>query len=214
MSQCQCQSIDETFDRLLAEQQMGKLRRRGPQKTTRILLDALKKHGVANRTLLDIGGGIGTIQHDLLAAGATEATSVDASSAYLAVSRAEAERLGQAGRIHYYYGNFVELAPGIPTADIVTLDRVICCFDEMEVLVGVSSAKARGIYGVVYPRSTWWVRLGVALANLRLALLGNPFRIFTHDSAAVEEVIRAQGLSRVAHHTAGMWQVALFARAS
>ncbi len=139
---------------------------------------------------------------------------MDASSAYLAVSRAEAERLGHAGKIHYYYGNFVELAPGIPPADIVTLDRVICCFDEMEVLVGVSSAKARGIYGVVYPRSAWWVRLGVALANLRLAVLGNPFRIFTHDSAAVEDVIRAQGLTRVSHCTAGMWQVALFARAS
>jgi hypothetical protein len=214
MSQCQCQGIDATFDRLVAEQQMKKLRRKGPQKTTRMLLDALKEHGVSNRTLLDIGGGIGVIQHDLLASGAAEATSVDASAAYLAASRAEAERLGQAGKIHYYYGNFVDLAPGIPQADIVTLDRVICCFDEMEVLVGGSSAKARRLYGVVYPRSTWWVRLGVALANLRLAILGNPFRIFTHDTAAVEDVIGAQGLTRVSHHTSGMWQVALYARAS
>jgi magnesium-protoporphyrin O-methyltransferase len=214
MSQCQCQSIDATFDRLLAQQQLRKVRRRGPQKTTRILLEALKARGVKDRTLLDIGGGVGVIQHDLLSSGAAAVTSVDASSAYLAVSRAEAERLGHAGRIHYYYGNFVELAPGIPPADIVTLDRVICCFDEMEVLVGVSSAKARGTYGVVYPRSAWWVRLGVAIANLSLAVRGNPFRIFTHDSAAVEEVIRAQGLTRVSHHTSGMWQVVVFARAS
>jgi SAM-dependent methyltransferase len=212
VSQCQCQGIDRTFDGALAEQQVTRLRRRGPAKTTRLLLDALVSRGVSGRTVLDIGGGVGAVQHALLAAGAAEAVNVDASAAYLAACRAEAERRGLDGRVRYFVGNFVELAPGIPPADIVTLDRVICCFDEMEVLVGLSAAKAASLYGVVYPRSTWWVRLGTSMANLFLSLRGTPFRIFTHSTAVVEAVIRAQGLVRVFHRTAGMWQVALFQR--
>jgi SAM-dependent methyltransferase len=214
VSQCQCQGIDTTFDRVLAEQQLARLRRRGPARTTRLLLDALVAHGVSGRSVLDIGGGVGAVQHALLDAGAAEAVNVDASAAYLAVCRAEAQRRGLDGRVHYFVGNFVELAPGIPPADIVTLDRVICCFDEMEVLVGLSAAKAASLYGVVYPRSAWWVRLGTALANLFLAVRGTPFRIFTHATSAVEDVIRAQGLGRIFHRTAGMWQVALFQRSA
>ena len=84
----------------------------------------------------------------------------------------------------------------------------------MEVLVGLSSAKAIGLYGLVFPRSSWWVRLGIAVANFTLWVRGNPFRIFTHATAAVEEVVRAQGLTRIYHRTAGMWQVALYARAA
>jgi magnesium-protoporphyrin O-methyltransferase len=214
VSQCQCQGIDATFDTGLADKQLRRFRRRGPQRTTRLLLDALRARGVKGRSLLDIGGGVGVIQHELLAAGVSEATSVDASSAYLAVSRAEADHWGYGARVRYHFGNFVELAPGIPSADIVTLDRVICCYDEMEALVGLSASRAARLYGVVYPRSAWWVRLGTSAANLLQRMRGSPFRIFSHATEAVETAISARGLSRVFHRTAGMWQVALFARTS
>ena len=214
MSQCQCKAIDATFDHTLADQQLRRFHRRGPQKTTRLLLEALRARGVQGSKLLDIGGGVGAIQQDLLAAGASEATSVDASAAYLAVSRAAADRLGLGGRVRYYHGNFVDLAPSIPAADIVTLDRVICCYDEMEALVGVSAARAARLYGVVFPRRSWWVRLGIAALNLSLLVRGNPFRVFNHATVAVEKVIRAQGLARVYHRAAGMWQVALYERSA
>jgi 2-polyprenyl-3-methyl-5-hydroxy-6-metoxy-1,4-benzoquinol methylase len=214
VSQCQCQGIESVFSSSLAEQQLRRLRRRGPQKTTRLLLEALRARGVPGRSLLDIGGGVGVIQHELLAAGLSEATSVDASSAYLAASRAEAEHLGYRDRVRYHFGNFVDLASGIPPADIVTLDRVICCYDDMETLVRLSTARAVRLYGVVYPRSSWWVRLGTSAANLIHGLRGSTFRIFSHKTASVEAITSAQGLARVFHRNAGMWQVALFARDS
>lgn len=212
MSQCQCQGIEATFDTSLADQQVRRFQRKGPPKTTRILLDALRAQGVSGTTLLDIGGGIGAIQHELLGDGVTEATSVDASSAYLGAARAEAEKRGYAARVRYFHGNFVELAQGIAPADIVTLDRVICCYDDMEALVRSSAARASRLYGVVFPRSAWWVRLGTAMANLTLWIRGSTFRIFTHPTAAVEGVVAAQGMKRVFRRTAGMWQVAVFAR--
>jgi hypothetical protein len=63
-----------------AASQLRKYREKGPIASTQTLIDALKTEGVQDATLLDIGGGIGVIQHELLAAGAAHATSVDASA--------------------------------------------------------------------------------------------------------------------------------------
>src|SRR6266508_3431844 len=81
-------------------------------------------------------------------------------------------------------------ADAIEPADIVTLDRVICCYHDMPALVGRSSAKATRLYGLVYPRDTWWVRAGLQAENALLWLQRTPFRVFTHRSAEVDTVVR------------------------
>ena len=93
-------------------------------------------------TLLDIGGGIGTIQLELLSAGASEAISVEASTAHMEAGQEEARRQGSRDRVRHRHGDFVELAPDIAPVDIVTLDKVICFYDDMQNLVGLSSARA------------------------------------------------------------------------
>src|SRR3972149_6454378 len=104
MSCAQCQGIERMFDRRAAERELRQYRAAGPGGTTRLLIDALKAEGVAGLTLLDIGGGVGAIQHELLRAGARSATAVDASSAYLDAARAEVARLGHADRGVYHPG--------------------------------------------------------------------------------------------------------------
>ncbi len=99
MSCCHCQGGEAVFDAKVARKELRHYRRRGPRKTTRLLLDALKAAGVAEQTLLDIGGGIGVIQHELLRAGVTEASGVEASTAYLAAAREEAALQGHADRL-------------------------------------------------------------------------------------------------------------------
>ena len=210
---CQCQGIEQKFDRDHVARKLGEYRRRGPAATTLQLIDALGSQGVDGMTLLDIGGGVGDIQHRLLDAGVREAVSVEASSAYIEVARAEAERLGLADRIVNVQGNFVDLADQIADADVVTLDRVICCYDDMERLVGRSAEHARRLYGVVYPRDTWWVRAGTAVwYNARHRLRRNPMRNFVYSTSDVEAAIRRQGLERRYHRDMGAWQVAVFAR--
>lgn len=212
VSRCQCQGIESVFDQRLAATQLERLRRRGPLKTTRFLIEALRARGVQDRTLLDIGGGVGIVHHELLASGAAEATDVDASSAYVHAARSEAERRGLAGRVRYLFGNFLDLAREVPPADIVTLDRVICCFDDMPGLVAASAEKARLHYGIVYPRDEWWTRLGIRLLNLSRRIRGDQFRVFAHSTEAVESVLNAMGLVRTYHREAGLWQVAVFSR--
>ena len=212
MSCCQCQGIQTMFGEAVAAKDLKRYRRKGPLKTTRILLGALRAEGVRGATLLDIGGGVGAISNALLDAGATRATVVDASPAYLQAAKTEAERQGHRDRITYRYGDFVEVAPEVPSADVVTLDRVICCYDEMEALVSTSAERAERLYGVVYPRDTWWDRLGVSLVNFACRARRNPFRVFVHSPAAVERVIRDKGLTRRFYRTTAIWQVAVFAR--
>jgi 2-polyprenyl-3-methyl-5-hydroxy-6-metoxy-1,4-benzoquinol methylase len=207
-----CQGADKTFGSSMAERDLRGYRRHGPGKTTRLLIEALEAAGVADMTLLDIGGGIGAIQHELLKGGASSAIAVDASTAYLRAARQEAERQGHADRVIYHYGDFVALAPQLPKADIVTLEKVICCYPDMNALVSLSSARADKLYGVVFPRDTWWMRIGGQVINLFLRLQRSAFRFFVHPTEAVEAVLRANGLQRRYYHQTLAWQIIVYGR--
>lgn len=145
--------------------------------------------------MLDIGGGVGVIQQEFLKDGVSHAISFEASSAYFQADRQEAERQGHAGRITYYHCDFGHLAPQLPPAGVVTLDRVICCCPDMRALVVLSAARAAKLYGIVFPRDTWWIKAGSRLINFVLKLSGNSFRAFVHPTKEVEAVIRANGLA-------------------
>ncbi|MBE7553430.1 MAG: hypothetical protein HS126_20360 [Anaerolineales bacterium] len=212
MNCCHCQAIETRFNQKVAAEKLKQYRQQGPEKTTRLLLEALKMEGVVGLTLLDIGGGIGAIQHELLKAGLSSATGVEASSAYLSASADEAGRQGHADRLSHYHGNFTDLAATLPTTEIVTLDRVICCYHDMPALVELSAARASKLYGLVYPRDTRWVKLGFALENLLFWLRRNPFRLYIHPTAAVEAIVRTHGLKRRFYQTAGVWQVVVYGR--
>lgn len=211
MASCQCLGIEREFDRRTAESDLRRYRRGGPGRTTRILIERLLAEGVRGQTLLDIGGGVGAIQHALLEAGAAAVTSVDASSAYLEAARGEAARRGLADRIVALHGDFVALAPHVQAADIVTLDRVICCYHDMRALVDASAGRARRLYGIVYPRPAWWLRPAFAAGNLWLRLRRSPFRVFLHNEAEIEAGVRRHGLAPAMKRNVGVWRVSVFA---
>ena len=66
MASCQCQGIERLFDRREALRKLHTYARQGPDRTTRLLLDAVKAAGIEGATLLDIGGGVGVAQLELL----------------------------------------------------------------------------------------------------------------------------------------------------
>lgn len=212
MSCPHCQGAEKLFDASTARGDLNSYRKNGPAKTTRLLLNAIRGAGQPGQTLLDIGGGVGAIQHELLADAVQSAVHVDASTAYLGASQEEAGKRGHQERVTYLYGNFVELAPEIKPADIVTLDRVLCCYPDMPALVAASTSRAHQLYGVIYPRDTWWMRLGGRMINGWFRLRRNPFRFFVHPTDAVDSAIRAGGLAPRFHKNSGAWQVVLYGR--
>jgi len=212
MSCTQCRGIERQFDDTVARRELRRYRRRGPSKTTRMLIDRIVEEGAEGRSFLDVGGGIGAIQLDLMAAGASGGTHADASPAYLAVSRAEAESRGHADRILYIEGDFVEMKNEIDPADIVTLDRVVCCYPDLQGLMTAAAERTRRTLGVVFPREMVLTRIGISLINLVQRLRRHPFRVFLHATNDVLAIAESQGLEKRSHRHSTLWQIVVFTR--
>lgn len=139
-----CVDAEDFFGERMARHDLRRYRKKGPSDSTRRLLDAIGAPASPDATLLDIGGGVGAIDHELLAAGLHHAVHVEASASYLKAAVQEDERRGWRDRVTHHHGDFVDLAPTLPDADVVTLDRVICCYPDMHRLVELSAAKEIG----------------------------------------------------------------------
>jgi len=218
MSCAQCEGIEHQFDRGEARKKLRQFRRRGPDKTTRLLIQelraALSAGDVHDAVLLDVGAGLGAIHHELLDGRVSRAIHVDASTAQMAAAKEETERRGHSARVEFVFGDFTALADTIASADIVTLDRVICCFDDMHGLVQRSARKAGEFYGAVYPRQIGYMRIAIAAINLLQRVKRTTFRVFLHDPAAIDAELRAAGLERRSRRQTLGWEVVVYARAS
>jgi len=212
MSCPQCIGIESQFGDKVARRELRRFLKSGGKRQTKILLEQLREIGIRGRTLLDIGGGIGAIQHAFADDGASDITSVDASSAYLATAREEATTRGYAPRASYLQGNFVDLAPQIDLADFVTMDRVICCYPDLVDLLRPAADRARIALALVFPRDNAFMRAGAKLANLALRIGRSDFRAFVHPHKAVEDCVAEAGLSPAYSQNAGVWRVAVFVR--
>jgi len=212
MDACGCDDFASLFDRRTAEKDRDRYRREGPDRTTRMLLDLILSRGVAGASILDVGGGIGVLDQELLRAGAGHAVLVDASPDYLSMARNEARRLNLLDRIEFVEGDFVRNAWAIDRADVVTLDRVVCCYPDAVSLVSLSAERARHLYGLVLPRDRWWIRLAVRLENVSMAIRRRTYRAFAHSPALVDRLAGEAGMVLVAERATAFWRVALFER--
>ena len=212
MTCCQGESVGAVFDRAIAERELRRFQRRGPIPSTRLLIDALESEKDGASTLLDIGGGIGAIHHALLDTGVAHAVQVDLSSDYIAVAHDEARRRGHDGSVEFVHADFLNVASEIAPADVVTLDRAICCYPDMERLVGTAAEKTRRIFGAVYPRDVWWVRVGAAMVNLMQRIRRADFRVYVHSPAAIDGVLRRHGLARQTRRRTFVWEIVTYRR--
>ena len=146
------------YDGRDAAKQLAALRTDGPPITTRELIGVIVANGVDGSVVLDIGAGVGAVHLALLEAGASRAVDVDASRDYLAAAREEAARRGLDDRVEYHYGDVVELAAGLPPADVVILDSVICCYPYLPVMLEAAVRSRPRLVGLTYPRDVWWMR--------------------------------------------------------
>lgn len=212
MPSCQCEGIEREFDETFARNELKRYRKKGLRSTSRLLVDAIRREMNGAETMLDIGGGVGGLQIDLLQHGVRQATSVDASSGFIAAAQEEADRVGLSEYIEHLHGDFLEVTDRVSPADIVTLDRVICCYDDMPALVSASSSKARAIYAAVFPRGAWWTRLSARAANLWFRIRKSPMRTFIHPPDSIERLLRTEGFERRFLRKTPFWQIVVYRR--
>ncbi|MCK6566449.1 MAG: methyltransferase domain-containing protein [Anaerolineales bacterium] len=208
---CHCCEIEnKTFGEAGAKANLKKYRRRGPAKQTRMILEAARSLGIKNATLLDVGGGIGTIHHELLNDIASTAAHVDASAAYLKIAKEEAQRLGHDGRVEFIHADFTDVAGGLPQADVVTLDRVVCCYPNFRELLKAASSKCRKAIALTYPRETWYVKAIISAMNLFQRLRRDPFRVFVHPVNEMESLLNGEGFQRTSTRRLFVWEMSLY----
>jgi magnesium-protoporphyrin O-methyltransferase len=206
-------ACEAEFGEHAAQSDLRRYRRKGPPPTTLALIDELGAGiDLDGRTVIDIGAGVGAVHLELLRRGATRALDIDGSSAYLAAAQGEAQRLGLADRVDYRLGDASTLGSTLPPADLVALDRVICCFGDVAGLLDAATALARLRVGLVYPRDAWWMRLAARLANAVYALRPSGYRVRVHRAVAVEARLRAAGFAPLATRVGRVWRVETWQR--
>ena len=215
---CSCcafgNTADQHFDAKKVAKELAQYRRKGPGPTTRGLRDGLVSAGLQEGTLLDIGGGLGTLSLELLDAGFSRAVVVDAASAYLAAAAEEATRCGRLSSIEFVHGDFLMVAGQLWPSSVVTLDRVVCCYPFFEPLLGRALPLARTAFAISYPRDRWFVRLGIWLENAMRRRRGNPFRTFVHPPSQIGRIIERAGYTLASRHRTPAWSSDVFVRRS
>ena len=177
-----------------------------------MLLEMIGRDRVRGASVLDIGGGIGVVTGELLKAGAGHAVLVDAAPAYLEVARHELRAANVLDRVDIVDGDFVRRAATIEPADIVTLDRVVCCYPDAESLVSLSADRARNFLGLVLPRDSRFIRFWLWAENLWFWLRRSPYRAYGHSNLAIDGLVRDLGLRPIGERRTLVWRVVLYGR--
>ena len=210
---CNC-GLDEIFTDRVSKHDARKFRRRGLDVRARRLLRGIDRAiGLRGRTTLEIGIGTGGFTIEMLKRGAAAATGVDAIANQLAQARALAQEAGVADKLELLEGDVTRLAAPIPAADIVVLDRVVCCYPDWRALLDTAATHGRAAVAMTYPRAAWYTRLWITSANVGLRVMRRQFRLYLHSPEAMQQFLRSRGfVPHVLGHR-GVWQLLVAARA-
>ena len=207
-----CSATASHFGQASAEADLKRYHTKGLDKRGRLLLEGLVRLGIEDASVLDIGGGIGTMTFELLKRGATSGVLADAAPAYLEAARAEATRTGVQHRIQFEEGNFVETSDNIAAADVVVLDRAVCCYPDWNTLLERAAVRCRRYLGLTYPWNRPDVRFMLGFENLLRRFSRDDFRAFVHAPAKMHEALQASGLELVSRAHTFFWHIDVYAR--
>ena len=213
---CDCPAdsrIAGYFDRRSRKRQEAG-QRYEPGAVSKALHEALIAEGPAGRTILELGCGPGAMLVALLSEGADRASGVDLSPEAVEEARRRAEEAGVASRADFSVADGAHAA--LTPHDWVVLDKVMCCYPDVDALLGNSIPVARHLYAFAVPASYGWrgaiARAALSLEAVALAILRRPCPAYVHDVAMIERRLTEAGFRPVTRHTSSFWHIAVFAR--
>jgi hypothetical protein len=212
MSCCTPSGYRSIFGSKTAARDARRYREKGLLGTAAWLRDALVGEGVDDRSLLEIGGGVGTLQLDLLAAGAASATNVEIIDSYEEDARVLINERDLQRRVDRVVGDIVQDADLAPPADIVILHRVICCYPDAAGMMTAACMHAGDRIALTVPRNALWIRLGFAVMNAWLRLRRVAFRAYVHEPQQLFDTATAHGFALTGHTAGLLWQCAILRR--
>ncbi len=209
MSCCNPNGLNEMFGGSYVAAERRAFERRGLRERQKRILGAV---GDANgKTALDIGGGFGALSLTLLERGAAQASLVEVSRDYLEAARSLAGARGVTEKMNLLQGDFVTVET--PPADIVLLDRVVCCYPDAAALLSKAARHSEGLLVLTYPKPRPLLKPFRSLLNTGMKLLGRAYRFYLHDEASILEAAMSSGHERVLHRSLGLvWQLLVLER--
>jgi magnesium-protoporphyrin O-methyltransferase len=163
---------------------------------------------VEGATVLEIGGGIGEIQLELLKRGAARTINLELSPAYDGLAGQLAREAGVEDRVERRLHDIAVDPDGVETVDIVVLNRVVCCYPDYERLLGAAADHAHRLLVFSHPPGNRLWRAIAAAQNLAFRLLRKEFRAFAHPPAAMLAVLERHGLRQTFTHRGIPFRVA------
>jgi magnesium-protoporphyrin O-methyltransferase len=196
----------------LARKDARRYRRKGLRGSGRTIVERAREVGLGGADVLEIGGGIGALAVELVEAGAARATSLEVSTGYEAAARELRCEHGLEQRIELRIADVVE-DESIGAADVVVMERVVCCYPDAEALVGAAATRARRRLVLSYPRYNLVSRMLIRAVNVVLRLRGLEFRTYAHSPATISAAAERAGLRPGGPESGLVWRVAAFDRA-
>jgi 2-polyprenyl-3-methyl-5-hydroxy-6-metoxy-1,4-benzoquinol methylase len=211
---CPSRDYHRFFNQRFARRIASRYRRRGLDKSARRMVEFLRGLGIDGATVLEVGGGVGEVEIELLKAGAARAQNLELSPAYEEEARTLAGQAGVQGRIDWRIHDLAQDPGAVAPADLVVLHRVVCCYPDYERLLGAAADHARRALVFSYPPRNLLSRAFYGVFNLVMRLTQSSFRGFAHPPGAMLAVLEDHGFRRSYERRSRIWQVAGLERGS
>jgi magnesium-protoporphyrin O-methyltransferase len=182
-------------------------RKRGLDPTQSRMVSFLIEHGIAGASVLEIGGGVGEMQIELLSRGAREATNLEISRSYEAEAAALLTQWGMTNRVERRFVDIAQSPDEVEPADVVIMHRVVCCYGDYRRLLSAAANHATHLLVFSYPPRNLFSRTIVSGENLLHRLRGNDFRAFVHPPAAMINAAQAQGMAVSYRYRGLSWNI-------
>jgi predicted TPR repeat methyltransferase len=206
---CSTATYADFFNEKLARRDAARYRRKGLRGVSKRLVELVAARGVDGATVLELGGGTGSLQIELLERGAASATNTELSPGYEAVAGELLRERGLTERVERIVADVVQDPERVDAADVVLLNRVVCCYPDFESLLATAAGKARRLVAFSYPPDAASARALVRVLNLWQRLRGSDFRSYVHPERAMLETVERRGFRVVARERSSVWRIAL-----
>jgi magnesium-protoporphyrin O-methyltransferase len=191
---CNLRGCNQFFSARFARRIAKRYRKHGLDRPSRQMVEFLHTRGLDGATVLEVGGGIGEIQLELLKRGAERTVNLELSPAYEQQARRLAREAGLESRVERRLHDIAVDPADVEQADIVVLHRVVCCYPDYARLLGAAADHARRVLVFSHPPRNPISRSIVAAQNLGFRLLRWEFRTFAHPPPAMLAVLERHGL--------------------
>ena len=204
---CDQQGYQTTFGDRFARRIARRYARRGLNRTQERLVGFLADRGLEGASVLEIGGGVGEIQVELLRRGAAHVTNLEISEGYEDQAARLLAASGFSGRVTRRFLDIAAAPEEVEEADIVVLHRVVCCYPDYERLLAAAGSHARRLLVFSHPPRNLVSRAGIWWDNLGRRLRHNDFRAFVHPPQRMVGVLERAGLTPRYRHRGWSWVV-------